>query len=135
MVIPQIHASLDDLLQRLERADKAPRCHHVKANGARCGSPALTGKSYCFFHHRLRRPRRPLGEPVVLPPLEDASGVQCALMEVTEAILRKELDPKVAGLLLYAIQTASANLKLLRPVSASEVVLEDPDEQQGGGCP
>ena len=25
-------------------------CEHVKANGHFCGSPAMRGRNYCFFH-------------------------------------------------------------------------------------
>jgi hypothetical protein len=35
-------------------------CRHIRANGTRCGSPALRGRALCFFHHadRLRYPNR-----------------------------------------------------------------------------
>lgn len=25
-------------------------CHHIKMSGGRCGSPALRGQRYCYFH-------------------------------------------------------------------------------------
>src|SRR5205823_14269616 len=46
-----------------------------------------------------------------LPPLEDANGIQSAIMEVARALLQNKIDRKTAGLLFYALQTASANLK------------------------
>lgn len=30
-----------------------PLCRHIKTNGLRCQSPALTGETFCFFHARL----------------------------------------------------------------------------------
>ena len=48
---------------------------------------------------------------VKLPVLEDADSVQVALMEILRLLMRQKLDPKRAGLLLYGLQTASANLK------------------------
>lgn len=27
-----------------------PTCHHIKANGVRCGSPALRQRRLCHFH-------------------------------------------------------------------------------------
>jgi len=52
-------------------------------------------------------------EPVAaleLPPLEDGNSIQIALMQVIDAILQNRLDSKRAGLVLYALQTASSNL-------------------------
>jgi hypothetical protein len=31
-----------------------PTCQHIKKNGIRCGSPALRGRSFCYFHTRWR---------------------------------------------------------------------------------
>lgn len=33
-------------------------CRHIKANGVRCGSPALRGKPRCYFHDRTTTQRR-----------------------------------------------------------------------------
>ncbi len=94
-------------------------CEHVKANGHFCGSPAMRGRNYCFFHiveigRRLRLERYEslgLRAPAMeLPLLEDAASVQLALMQVTEALLKGTLDRKTAGLVLYSLQTASSNL-------------------------
>lgn len=48
-----------------------------------------------------------------LPPLEDAASIQLALIEVAQALAANRIDPKRAGLLLYALQVASANAKNL----------------------
>jgi hypothetical protein len=48
---------------------------------------------------------------VTLPVLEDADSIQMGLVEVMRLIVTQQIDHKVAGLLLYALQTASANLK------------------------
>ncbi len=104
-------------------AARARQCEHIKANGEFCGSPALRGRHHCYFHlthigRRLRAERAhaaaqsseantPLLE---LPPFEDANSIQIALMQVVDAILHNRLDNKRAGLVLYALQTASSNL-------------------------
>jgi hypothetical protein len=49
-----------------------------------------------------------------LPPLEDANGVQCAIMQVAHAVLHKQIDRLTANTLLYALQTAASNLKRVR---------------------
>ncbi len=95
-------------------------CEHVKANGHFCGSPAMRGRSYCFFHiidigRRLRLQRyfdHGLQAPAIeLPLLEDAASIQLALVQVTDALLKGTLDRKTAGLVLYSLQTASLNLR------------------------
>ncbi len=84
-------------------------CEHVKANGHFCGSPAMRGRNYCFFHlshigqqlrleryeaHGLRCPK------IELPLFEDAASIQLALMQVTEALLNDTLDARRGGLVL-----------------------------------
>lgn len=95
-------------------------CEHVKTNGHFCGSPALRGRNYCFFHivdigRRLRLKRyfdHGLQAPAIeLPLLEDAASIQFALVQVTDALLKGTLDRKTAGLVLYSLQTASSNLR------------------------
>ena len=46
-----------------------------------------------------------------LPTLEDANSIQMAVMQVMEALLRDQIDNKLAGLLLYGLQIASSNLQ------------------------
>jgi len=47
----------------------------------------------------------------MLPTLEDANSIQLGLAGVMRQLLHREIDTKTAALLLYALQTASANLK------------------------
>ena len=61
--------------------------------------------------HPARSEAPALDTPIDLPPLEDQLSIQLALMEVTQALAANEIDPKRAGLLLYALQVASANVK------------------------
>ena len=98
-------------------------CEHVKANGHFCGSPAMRGRNYCFFHiidigRRLRAERYAAhglqAPPIELPLLEDAASIQLALTQVTEALLKGTLDHKTAGLVLYSLQTASCNLRTMQ---------------------
>ena len=52
--------------RRMRAAQRAPRCQHVKADGRRCGSPALNDRPYCYAHAQMLRPAQALGP---LPPL------------------------------------------------------------------
>ena len=102
---------------------EAPSCQHIKINGEQCGGPALRGRRYCRFHDDAARRQRHSNKlakdpftrhtfnPVRLPVLEDANAVQVALMETINAMLDGRINEQRAGLLLYALQTASANLK------------------------
>jgi hypothetical protein len=111
--------------RRMRAAQRAPRCQHVKADGVRCGSPALTSQAHCYAHAQMLRPAAPLAP---LPPLEDANGIQCALMQVADALVRDQIDYKRAALLLYCLQIASANLKRVRfePLMPDDVVRDAP---------
>lgn len=49
--------------------------------------------------------------PFNLPPIEDAASIQLALIEVAQALAANRIEPRRAGLLLYALQVASTNAK------------------------
>ena len=106
------------------------RCRHIKTNGTQCGSPALRDEPHCFFHQRWHQTHddlqngrfAPGGAIADLPLLEDADSIQLGIMQVTQLLIRGRLDPKIAGLLLYAMQTASNNLR--------KMTLEPPEPQQ-----
>jgi hypothetical protein len=97
--------------------EDVPRCQHIKVNGTQCGSPALRRKRRCYFHEGLRAEReKVLADQFALrrfelPPLEDANSVQVGVMKVLQWLGSGRLDPKIAGLMLYGLQTASCNLK------------------------
>lgn len=94
-----------------------PRCQHVKVNGTQCGSPALRRKRFCYFHENYRQTQARLledGSKISIgnfPLLEDANSVQVAVMHVIHLLGSGKMDTKVAGLMLYALQTATINLK------------------------
>jgi hypothetical protein len=94
-----------------------PRCQHVKVNGVQCGSPALKRRRRCYFHEGVRIERQKFVDDQFatsrfdMPVLEDANAVQMGLMKVIQWLGSGRMDPKIAGLMLYALQTASCNLK------------------------
>jgi hypothetical protein len=97
--------------------ENVPRCQHLKMNGTQCGSPALRRRRHCFFHERIRRERAKIaadtlaGRGFDLPLLEDANSVQVALMKTIQMLGSGRMDHRTAGLILYALQTASVNLR------------------------
>ncbi len=100
-------------------ANYPDRCQHIKVNGTQCGSPALRRNRFCFFHKRFQDQRINLATDrkrrgaanFILPVLEDANSVQIAIMQVMRMLVTGQMDHKTASLLLYALQTASANLR------------------------
>jgi len=109
------------------------RCHHLKVNGTQCGSPALRRNRFCFFHKRFQDERIRVGADQArrgvatfeLPVLEDANSIQIALMQVMRLLISRQMDHKTASLLLYALQTASTNLRMtdFKPF-ATDVILD-----------
>jgi hypothetical protein len=86
-------------------------CRHIKPSGSKCHSPALRDMPYCYFHASLHRladaKNRPANEPFQIPPLEDVGAIQIALLQVIDGLGSSRLDPRRAGLFLYAIQIAA----------------------------
>jgi hypothetical protein len=115
--------------------DNVPRCQHIKMNGTQCGSPALRWRRLCFFHERIRRERAKIAKDTTaqrrfdLPLLEDANSVQVALMKTIQMLGSGRMDHKTAGLMLYALQTASINLRNaeFEASEATDVVIDRDD--------
>jgi hypothetical protein len=108
------------------------RCRHVKVNGTQCGSPALRRRRLCFFHVRCQeQTARIAGSQFgqarfMVPLLEDANAVQLALMQVMQLLGSGQMEHRTAGLMLYALQTASVNLRNTRfePADVTDVVID-----------
>src|SRR5260370_3463029 len=98
-------------------AASTSRCQHIKVNGTQCGSPALREEKYCYFHMRWHASRMSVilkeREHWIagLHTIEDGNSVQVGLAEVMRLLVTEEIYHKTGALLLYAMQTASANLK------------------------
>ena len=91
-------------------------CTHVKATGHPCGSPALTGERFCYFHQRMIRgvptPPKQRIHPMAL--IENEEGIQVALMETINAIVRNTIDLKRASLILRALAIATHSARRVR---------------------
>jgi hypothetical protein len=104
-------------------------------NGTQCGSPALRNRRQCFFHERIQRERAKIAKDMSaqrrfdLPLLEDANSVQVALMNAIQMLGAGRIDHKTAGLMLYALQTASVNLRNaeFEADEATDVVIDRDD--------
>lgn len=109
--------------ERLAGAHAAPRCVHVKSNGVRCGSPAMRGLPWCYFHNRFYN--RPYEDS--LPALEDANAIQIAIMQVLDGLRSGRLDRLTAQTYLYALRVATLNNRFANfNPHPSRVITEDP---------
>ncbi|MFZ0707671.1 MAG: hypothetical protein WAM71_18870 [Candidatus Korobacteraceae bacterium] len=94
-------------------------CRHVLANGALCQAASLRNREYCRFHlqqigRRMRAARaraRQQAPLLKLPLLEDLYSVQVALMQLSDAIAYREIEPQYARLLTTVLRLAMQNLK------------------------
>ncbi len=123
-------------------------CNHVLTNGEVCNAIPMRDSNFCYWHHKARARRRRyerIGGPIAmeansgleLPFLEDANAVQVTIQEIMQAILDRRIDNKRAGLLLYSLQLASANIRNLTPLpadSAQIVRMGCDDEQAFNDC-
>ncbi len=105
-------------------------CTHIKVTGIRCGSPALRGEQFCYFHQRMVRgvptPRQARLHPIAL--IEDEESIQAALMEVLNALMRNTIELKRAALILRALHIAVKNARRVRfQANESRMVKEVPD--------
>ena len=101
-------------------------CRHVHAKGHRCGSPALRGKHFCYYHDRTRQevPSSRIGT-FAMPRVDDRAAIQIALFEVLARLASGDIDYKRGTSILYGLQIASANLsqdKLSTAIDAPPVV-------------
>jgi len=88
-------------------------CRHVHTNGNRCGSPALRGQHFCYYHDRTRLPNAPLAGRLgmfKMQPIDDRHAIQIALYDILCRIAAGDVDNKRASILLYGLQIASSNL-------------------------
>lgn len=110
----------DSCAEQTRAARSAPRCNHVRGNGYRCGSPALRGRPFCFFHHKIHNRPWDAG----FPPLEDAWSVQIAVMQVLDALRSGRLDVTAARTYLYGLRLA-ARVEQRIIIPREELVVRD----------
>jgi len=90
-------------LESLRAARQAPRCEHIKSNAQRCGSPAVEGQKFCFFHNLAR------SGAIEFPVLEDRRALQIAILRVCERLANGTIAPANAKILLEGLTMAAKN--------------------------
>ena len=95
-----------------------PTCNHLKEDGVYCGSPALRGLKFCYFHQRepkraqqrAKLRRRAEACELHFPPLNTRVDVQIALFDVMHALAADRIEPRRASALLFGLQQVSQHL-------------------------
>ena len=116
-------------------------CRHVHPDGAYCGSPALRDRKYCYYHlmQRARRLRRARALRDNVPyrleiqSLDNPYAIRDAVSDVAQALAAGQLDPRVAGKLLYAFQLASSANRRIEQMEAAAA--EKAQAQPHAACP
>ena len=96
-----------------------PTCSHRKADGILCGSPALHGQRFCYFHTRQRREaiygararRRHSEVRFTMPPLDDFQSIHEMLQVVFDALCTDTIDYRRASAMLSTLKFASNELR------------------------
>ena len=104
-----------------------PTCSHIKEDGVFCGVAAVRNQKYCYPHltergRRLRRARALRDNApyrVEIPSLDNPYAVRNAITEIVQALGSGQLDPRVAGKMLYGIQLARAENKRIAQMEAA----------------
>ncbi|MGB2835993.1 MAG: hypothetical protein WBC30_10225 [Candidatus Sulfotelmatobacter sp.] len=108
-------------------------CTHIKVTGHPCGSPALRGEKFCYFHQRMIHgvptPSKARIHPMAL--IENEEAIQVALMETINAIVRNQIDFQRANLLIRALSIAVRNSRRVRfDHLESEMIRKLPEVEQ-----
>jgi len=97
---------------------QVPICEHIKDDGFRCGTPAIRGRHFCYYHSRCHAPSH-LGTRQYRAPIpETIASLQLTIMQVTQALGSGTITEKTAGRLLYAVQLSTNLLKMKQPETA-----------------
>ena len=104
-------------------------CTHIKVTGVQCGSPALRGEQFCYFHQRMLRgvqiPTNARLHPIAL--VENEEAIQSSLMEIINALARNTIDFRRAELILKALYIAVKNSRRVQFDNNGGMVREIPD--------
>jgi len=100
-------------------------CRHIKTNGLRCQSPALTGARFCYYHDKTHsvgsEPHLRFG-PLQLPVPEDSASIQLSIARINAAVVMGLIDLKTATGLLYGIQIAAQFIDRKQPFDENKTV-------------
>jgi hypothetical protein len=101
-------------------------CRHIKTNGLRCGSPALRGHQFCYYHSKTHsigtEPAHARFLPLQLPAPEDPAAIQLSVALINNAILTGRIDLKKATTLFMGLRIAAHFIDRRQFFDADEIV-------------
>jgi hypothetical protein len=100
----------------LPKRPNVRHCTHIKVTGQQCGSPALRGEFFCYFHTRviIGVQLRVDMQLHSIALLEDCESIQLSLMHVVDGLIKGTLEPVRARLIIQALRIAARNAKNVR---------------------
>jgi len=95
-------------------------CEHIKDNGIRCGSPAMRGRHFCYYHSRNLAGRQisATHSRRVIPDIKSAYGIRVIATGIVRDLRDGRIDHATARCMAYALQVANSTLKT--PVSLND---------------
>ena len=113
---------------------KTRQCTHIKANGIRCGSPALKNEYFCYFHTDVvKEVRRPPQRLTPMSVLEDRYAVQRSIMETLYMISTEQIPVRHASVMARLLDLAVRNgrhLEFDSEDARAKMVTELPDYER-----
>jgi hypothetical protein len=107
-----------------------PICQHIKDDGLRCGTPAVKGRNFCYYHCRVHFPGARVGTRRYPAPVPDsAASLQVALAHALRAVSSGKLPVHQANSIMYGVNLGTNLLRLAKPLTEAErqqVVTEVP---------
>jgi hypothetical protein len=100
-----------DISSQPTPATKWKQCEHLFGPDRRCGSPAMRGYHFCYFHRQNRRLR---GRQII-PDLTNPLHIQRALSNVLRAIVSGNVTYEEAGRILHGINLAMQTMRSSLP--------------------
>jgi hypothetical protein len=112
-------------------------CQHIKVTGVQCGSPAMRGEEFCYFHQRMLRGVKtpPSARLHPIAQLESEEAIQSSLMEVINALVRNHIDLRRADLIIKALHIAVKNSHRVKFNISSNMVREVPEYAAAPAAP
>ena len=100
----------------LPKRPNVRHCTHIKVTGQQCGSPALRGEFFCYFHTRVIKGVQLRVDMQLhsMALLEDCESIQLSLMHVVDGLIKGTLEPVRARLIIQALRIAARNAKNVR---------------------
>src|SRR6185369_2802080 len=91
---------------------ETPTCTHIKTDGIRCGSPAMRGRPFCYFHRRYYdgtaiRPDRfvPARD---FPLLRNSRDVRTSITTVVRYMHEGRITPEQARPMVHCLNIAAS---------------------------